>query len=418
MAKPIVIVGAGLAGLVCARRLHRAGLPVSVLEKSDRPGGRLKTDALDGFLLDRGFQTTFTAYPNQQAEVDIDALDLRRFEPGARVLWGGRFHDVHRDMPVEMAFSRLFTVGDKLRVLAWTREVAAMTVDQIRHLDDEPTIDHLVRYGFSDRFLDRFARPFLGGIFLDRSLSFSKRQFAFVWKMLAEGATAVPSLGIEAIPRQIAGDLPAGTIRTGVSVASVTAKSAKLEDGETVEAEAVVVATEPPEAARLAGVPVPAGARSSVCLYFEAPEPPVHGNYLLLDGEGRGLVNHVVPVSNLSEHFAPAGRALVSATVLGALPRTQESLLTLVRHDLRRWWPDGRVDGWRHLRTYAIPYAQMPQPPGRSAHLGVGPSGAFVAGEAAGNASIDGAIESGRRAADVVLATLGARSEDPVGVEA
>lgn len=390
-----------------------------VLDAADRPGGRMKTDEVDGFLLDRGFQVTFTAYPHQRREIDYASLDLRRFEPGARVWHGERWHFLHRDAPIETLFCRLFGLGDKLRVLSWTREVSKMSIDEIRRLDDDATEVHLRRYGFSEAFIDRFARPFLGGIFLDPSLAFSRRQFAFVWKMLAEGDTVVPASGIEAIPRQVAADLPPDALRMQARVRELVREGervagVRLDCGETIDAASVVIATDAPEAARLAGVPVPVGAKSSVCLYFETPEPVVFGNYLLLNGTGKGLINEIVPSSNLSDRVAPEGRHLCSCTILGDSRRSDSDLLTWVRHELRAWMPGS--DAWRLVHIVRVPYAQMLQSPGfgdQLPHVVTGTPGLFVAGEFTTNSSIDGAIESGLACARALLGE-GARAEAEV----
>lgn len=411
MPKPVVVVGAGLAGLTCARTLHRAGVPVLVVDASDRPGGRLKTDVVDGFRLDHGFQVHFTAYPSATEELDYDALDFRRFEPGALIATGKDMALVHRSKPIQMALSTFLPLTDKTKILAWTHECREMSLEEIFELEDIPTEEHLRRCGFSEVFLEKFARPFFGGIFLDRGLGVSLRQFAFVWKMLDEGDTVVPSRGIEAIPKQIASGLPPASFRMNTRVARLVrtdsrAIGVQTETGDLIEGESVVVATEAPEAERLVGQPTVPGYRSSTCLYFAAKEAPITGRYLVLNGTGKGIVNEIVPMTNVAPELSESGEALISATILGHQDDTDETLAEAVRSEARDWFAGVDTTKWRFIRAYRIRYAQMPQQPGVLGSLPANRTavpGLYFAGEFTVNSSIHGAIHSGQLCAKAVL---------------
>lgn len=410
MSKPVIVVGAGLSGLACARKLQEQGRDALVLDQADGVGGRLRTDVLDGFRLDRGFQVHFTAYPNARELLDYKALDLRKFEPGA-LIWDGReLREIHNAKPLQMALSSVLPFPDKMRLLTWNKQVKAMSLDEIWHADDTSAEVLLRRQGFSERFLDFFARPFFGGIFLDRSLSVSARMFTYVWKMLTAGDTAVPAQGIQAIPEQLALGL---NLRLRTRVARVLveggrATGVELAGGERIEADAVVVATEPPAAAGLTGAKTVPGAKSSACLYFRVPKLPVERPILVLNGTGQGQVNHVAPMTAVAPSLAPAGQHLVSVTILGGLRRHGASLAKEVQIELCEWFPRHRPDvHWKFLRAYEVGYAQMPQPPGFREQT-PGPvsstAGLFLAGETTTHSSIDGALESGLRAASAVLA--------------
>jgi phytoene dehydrogenase-like protein len=408
----VVVVGAGLAGLACALRLHEEGARVRVLEASDGVGGRVRTDVVDGFRLDRGFQVLLTAYPECRRVLDYAALDLRPFLPGALVRREGRFHELSDPWrrPERAWRSLVAGVGsplDKLRMARFRARSRRGTLAELFARPETSAAERLHAEGFSPGMIEGFFHPFFGGILLDRSLSASSRMLEFVFRMMAEGDVALPAAGMQAIPEQMARRLPDGTIRLGARAAAVSAREVRLESGETLAADAVVVATEGPEAARLAGVPAP-GSRPVTCLYFAAEKAPLEEPILVLDGDAGGPVNNLCVPSRVAPTYAPAGAALVSASVVGgaASDAGDPALEAAVRKQLEGWFGAG-VRGWRHLRTCHIRHAQPEQRPGwlepveREVRL---ESGLFVCGDHRDTASLHGAMLSGRRAAEAVLA--------------
>src|SRR5580700_5940855 len=215
--KSVVVVGAGLAGLSCARRLQREGCNAHVYEATDSVGGRLRTDVVDGFRLDRGFQVLFTAFPALRKELDLAQLDLKAFDPAALVIWKGQlypFSDPFRGPKrlIQSAFSGLFSPADKMRLLKLRRMLMRLDLTDIFLLPDQSTFDYLTELGFSSQFIDNFARPIFGGMFLQRGLETSARMFGFIFKMLMEADVCVPASGMNAIPRQISKDLQENTL--------------------------------------------------------------------------------------------------------------------------------------------------------------------------------------------------------------
>jgi hypothetical protein len=313
---PILIVGAGLSGLCCARNLSEAGVPVRVFEAADRVGGRIKTDVLDGFLLDRGFQVLLTAYPEAKAVLDYEALELGRFEPGALIRFDGALHRLvdpwrRPRHGLTTALSPAGGIGDKLRMATVRRQVAAGALSELYKHPEATTIKHLQQCGFSERIIRRFFRPFLGGIFLDSELKTSSRMFEFVFRMFSQGDAALPAGGMEEIPRQLAAGLPADCVTTEAKVDQIGRQHLLLESGQRIEGAAVVVATEAPEANRLCGDDFPRSANAVTCLYFAADRPPIDEAILVLNGEGRGPINNLCVPSNVCPGYAPAGAALV-----------------------------------------------------------------------------------------------------------
>ena len=410
----VIIVGAGLAGLAAARHLQQAGFAPLVLEASDRPGGRVRTDVVDGFRLDRGFQVLLTAYPEARALLDLEALRLRPFYPGALVRTGGAFHRVadpwRRPLDALGALGApVGTLGDKLRIAALRYRARDGSLADLWRRNDAPTLDRLRELGFSPAMIETFLRPFLGGIFLEPGLETSSRMLEFVIRMMAEGTTAVPAEGMEAIPRQLAAALPAGTLRTHAEVQAVSPDGVTLATGETLGARAVIVATEEGVAARLTAGQVPhTPGRAVTNLYFDAPRAPCPGPYLILNGGSHGMINNLHTVSEVAPETAPTGRALVSVTLLGHHDLSDEALTRAVVGEARSWF-GADVDRWKHLRTDRITEALPARPVGTlggSETSVILPNGVFVAGDHRTNGSIDGALRSGRLAAEAVRTTL------------
>lgn len=403
----VVIVGAGLAGLCCARRLAQARVSFLLLEASDAVGGRVRTDHVDGFRLDRGFQVLLTAYPEARRSLDYQALDLRAFEPGALVRLDHRFRRVsdpwrRPGRAFEALVSPIGTLSDKLR-LAWLRaKVCRGPADGAFALPAVPTLDFLRQQGFSPGMVEQFFRPFLGGIFLEPELRTPSSMFRFVFRMMAQGDVSIPALGMQQIPRQLASALPPAALRLGSRVASIGAGRVTLADGEALTARGIVLATEGPEAARLLKAE-PAASRGVTCLYFAAESAPVTEPILMLNGDGRGPVNNLCFPSVVSPALAPPGAVLVSATVLDSALGNGGELEAEVRAQLMQWF-GGQVARWRLLRTYRIHHAQ-PEPSVAAQAPRIAP-GLYVCGDHCLHASIEGAMASGRKTAEALLADM------------
>ena len=405
--EPVVVVGAGLAGLSCAVALHDAGIPVQVYEASDGIGGRVRTDHVDGFLLDRGFQVALTAYPEMHRQLDMPALDLQAFEPGALV-WRNGKGSVVGD-PFRRPTTTLSTVTapigslfDKARIGLLRRRLRSVHPARLLQGDDTSTRAALADAGFSDTIIERFFRPLVGGIQLDPDLTDSRRMFDIIFRMLADGDSAVPAAGMQAIPQQLADRLPAGAIHLDSPVGATTPTSITI-DGSTIAASTVVVATEGPAASELLDI-APVESKSVGAVYFTAPEAPIAEKYVVLDGTGRGPVLNVAVMSNVASTYAPAGSHLVVAAAPGHDGPTIE---TDARAQLRGWWGP-QVDAWEHLATYRIAHGQPrqrpPFDPKRRVRLD---DGRFVCGDHRDTASIQGAMYSGRRCGLAIAAEIG-----------
>jgi glycine/D-amino acid oxidase-like deaminating enzyme len=402
----VIVVGAGLAGLACAVALHESGVEVMVLEADDAVGGRVRTDLIDGFIVDRGFQVLLTAYPELSRQLDVDALELRAFDPGALVWRDGKGSGVSDPfrMPsgiVSTTFAPIGTLGDKLRIARLRARLRRGDAVRLLGGRDITTREALHDDGFSDTILQRFFGPLVGGIQLDPELGDSRRMFDVIFRMLADGDSAVPAAGMQAIPEQLAARLPHGSVRFGAQVTSVTGTSVNVADGNEIGGSAVVVATEGPVASRLLGIS-PVGSKSAGCVYFTADDAPTDSKMVILDGTGAGPVLNVAVMSNVAPTYAPSGQHLVVAALPGVCDGDIEGS---ARRQLRGWW--GRqVDDWETLTSYRIPHGQPSQTPPFAPKLPVSlGDGRFVCGDHRDTASIQGALFSGRRCADAVRRT-------------
>ncbi len=400
----VLVIGAGLAGLVAARTLQAAGRSVEVLEASDGVGGRVRTDLVDGFRLDRGFQILLTDYPELPRHLDLDALDLRAFDPGALVHVDGGFHafaDPFRrpGLALRSALAPVGSPVDKLRLARLRRRLLRTEPAALLRGPDGTTIDALRDEGFSEVMIERFFRPLFAGIQLDPSLRTTRRMFDVIFRCLARGDSAVPAAGMGAIPAQLAAGLADGTVHLDASVTAIRPGAVDLADGSTRTADAVVVATDGPAASRLLGIePVPGNGVS--CVWYAADAPPTDSRAIVLDGDGAGPAFNVAVMTNVAPSYSGDRRALVAAACPG---RADPSLEPAVRAQLRGWWGPP-VEAWTHLRTDAIAFGQpvqsAPFSPKQSVRLD---DGLFVCGDHRDTASIQGAMFSGRRTAELVL---------------
>ncbi|WP_058367287.1 NAD(P)/FAD-dependent oxidoreductase [Haloparvum sedimenti] len=432
----VAVVGGGLAGLTAAARLAERGRDVTLFERRERVGGRVRSRTVDGFTLDRGFQVLFTAYPAVREELDLDALDLRRFAPGATICRDGSravLSDPIRDprRAVESALNHEIPLTDKLRTLALRHDLLRRPEVEFFVGPDESIRAYLDDWGFSDAYVERFVEPFYGGITLDRSLSTSSQVFEYTFRAMSRGGIAVPAAGMAAVPDQLASRArEAGArIETGREVVRVNA-----EDGEESEdegsadgadatvyfaddtghaADAVVVATDPKTARRLTDVgSIPTEGVGCVSAWYTLPEgaPFETGGRILLNAGG-DRPNTVIPMSEVAPTYAPDDRALINATFVdeAALDADDGTLHEATREALASWFPERSFGGLDPLAVDRIPFAQFAQPPGFRTDLPSvdDPEGPVcLAGDYTEWSSIQGAMASGQTASDAVAELL------------
>lgn len=404
----VAVVGAGLAGLTAADRLARADLDVVVLEASDGVGGRVRTDRVDGFLLDRGFQVLNTAYPAARRILDLDALELREFDRAALLYVDDRrvrIGDPRREL---LALPRAITapiggLRSKTALAAYAGATAGLPATRVKGRSDLPATEHWARRGMTGPVVDRLLRPFFSGVVLEEELTTSSRFVDLMLRMFVRGSSVVPGSGMQQIAEQIAARLPAGSIHINLPVRKADARRVSTDAG-TVESRAVVVATDADSADELLGG---ASGRNEwkgvTTIYHAAPEAPLATPTLLLDTDD-GPINNTVVVTAAAPSYAPDGRALVATSLVHGRQASFDE--NVVRERLAALY-DTATGEWEHVATYDIPRGLPAMPAPHDFRKPVRHGDLYICGDYRDTSSIQGALVSGERAAAAVLADLG-----------
>lgn len=407
---PVVIVGAGLAGLACARELRAAGVDVLVLEADESVGGRVSTDRIDGFTIDHGFQVLNTAYPALRAAGVLDRLDLRPLPRGVRIRRGGSLADVPHPLSsptagVRAATSRAASAAGKLALARYTAGLLASRPASIKRRPDVEATAAWAGHVPAPVIQDVLV-PFMSGVVLEAEITTSRVFTDLMMRMFALGTSAVPARGMQALPEALAADLQPGAIRCGSSVVEVDRESVLLGDGTVVEASAVVVATDAWAARRLVPELGDSPAPRGVTTYYFAADPwPHQDGVLTLDADRSGVTSSVVLTASAPE-YSTDGRSLIAASVLHdpAVPRVSASEAGRIAAELHHA-PDDR---WELVATRAVPHAlpAMTPPHPQRRPVRVVERGLWVAGDHRDTSSIQGALVSGRRTAASVARAL------------
>jgi len=363
-----VIIGAGAAGLACARVLEQNNLSYTVIESHNQPGGRIKTDVVDGFQLDRGFQVLQTGYPDVGQYLSLKELQLKKFPAGVAVRFNGRFHTIadprhHPRYLMSTLASPLGSFGDRVAMLKLARHVCRGTFEDIFNQPEEPTIDFLEGCGFSKKFIRSFFVPFFAGACLDKNINASSRVLKYLFRIFAMGDATLPSRGMGEITKQLAQSLAKDKIQLQRKAVRISDGAVTLEDGETIQGRQIVVATPEPVVKDLLQIKTENRSVGESCLYYSTDWlPPFKEPFLMLNGDCRGPVNNIAFPSMVAPEYAPAGKTLVAVVVVDDQYSKRTDLEGEVRKHCCEWFGDA-AEGWEHLRTYQIEHALPDQSP-------------------------------------------------------
>jgi phytoene dehydrogenase-like protein len=414
MKSTAIIIGGGLAGLSAARQLHAQGIDFKLFEATERIGGRVKTEVVNGFRLDRGFQVLLTEYPEAKRWLDYKKLALKSFTPGALLLLPGgkksHIGDPLRDFSslLPTLFSSTGNLMDKLRILKLKTRLAKLTIEEIFQQKEKTTLEALSGdYGFSNQMIEQFFTPFFAGIFLEKKLTTSRRMFDFVFKMFGEADTAIPNLGMEEIPKLLAQPLPENLITTNARVLKIENQTVYLEDGSAFSAPNIIVATEATSFVKELER-VKTRYQSTTHLHFIAEIPPLKKPIIALNTNKERLANNICTISQVASGYAPVNKSLVSISVVGKSDFSKKEIVKAIRSELKTWFGKA-VEDWEHLDTKVIEYALPNQ---SNVHHEISKQdfkirkGLYLCGDFQLNGSINAAMKSGREVAELVTKDL------------
>lgn len=410
MSKPTVhIIGSGISGLRCAEILLESGLDVKIYEKSERIGGRMKTDIVDGFLLDRGFHVMQTGYPHSISKIDFEALEAKAFNPGTRIIKtvSGKPKITTYSDPFRRPLSSLRLLGaerwsDLIGMAKLRLSLSRRDIKKTFSGGDASTYEYLRQSGLSDSFIDRLLRPLFAGIFLESKLDTNERLFRFIFSSMSRGDMVLPSKGVGAYPNHLAKKI--GLERIYLSTSAFADDSTTIIiDGQRRTVDQVVVAHPSPAEEKTM--------KAVWTVYFDSPKSPAPGKFLLLNGDyelGKTAIAHVAVPSDVQPSYAPEGRSLVVATIVGDAAdslnlNNAEAVESRAREEIRRWFPD--CENWRTLDVQHINAALPSHGAGTDLLFSrpINEDGIIACGDHMAHASMQGAINSAEKAANEVI---------------
>lgn len=417
----VLVIGGGLAGLTAAKVLTRAGKRVQVLEAAPHIGGRVYSRTLNGFTLDAGYQVLFPAYPAVKRHLNLSKLNLVSLPSTATIRHGSQTETLGNpfrepNILSNTIFSSMLTWKDKTLLSQLVLKLFQSAPHQLLSGPDESTEHYLQRHGLSQRAINSFFRPFFGGIFLRRDLQTSACLFRYYLRMLIDGGVALPRSGMAEIPKQLAQNLD---IRTNIKVTKLAPQTTHVNvfsNHGDLEAKQVIVATDPITTELLTKEKLACSSLGATYLHYALAQNMPHQPHLQLNAE-EGLINNAHWLSHTLPERAPSGQHLLTVTVLGTPELDDIALDARVRGELSNWYSKQITEQLTTLLIERIPHAQFTQPaqyarqlPGHATHM---PS-VFIASEITSMSGIQGAMESGEKAAAIVLNDL-ARMSFPRG---
>jgi len=405
----IHIVGAGISGLIAATVLEKNGLFPVIIESTDRVGGRVKTDIVDGYQLDHGFQVLLTAYPAAQKYLNLEALQLQSFIPGASIFKNGKqqiIGDPLRDKSLLLStvFARVGTLSDKFKILKINNKLKKKSLSEIFSTKEQTTKSYLMAFGFSNSIIDNFFNPFFSGIFLENKLETSSRMFEFVYKMFGEGQAALPKGGMQAIPKQLSNNLKRTTFKFNTKVATVNDSEIILADGQKIKSDFTIIATEPSKLVNTVNKKVTEW-QSCDTLYFETESRVINKPLIGLIPEKDAVINNLFYHTSLDSNLK-GNKELLSVTVVDNRNLPSDKLIQRVQTELKQYCG---INTSKLIKHYNIP---MSLPKLKELKYNALPSQTrltdtiFLAGDLQLNGSLNAAMIAGEKAALGILDNL------------
>lgn len=403
----VIIVGAGMAGLVAAKACEKSGYSTLIIDTEKEVGGRVQTDHVNGFSLERGFQVLIDSYEKASELLNYEKLKLRAFQPGAKIYdekGSYAISDPLRKITAlpETALSRVGSISDKLKMLTLSKNLQARPLDEMFQSKSQSTLAYLKEYGFSGRIIENFFRPFFGGIFLERDLGTDAAMFRFVFRNFSKGNACIPELGMGAIPRQLLAELKKTDFKLHTRVVKVNNDpSVELDDGKCLKAKKVILACNPDFL--LPQLDHHISWQKTTTMYFSGEKNlPSMGKLIGLDARKESSINNFARHDEVVSKCAPDDKSLWSVTVrksqsVEEVKKDLSDLLRIHEHQLEFLQ---KYDIEHALPVVDNPLLEIPAEQTQvTEHI-------YLAGDFLTNASIDGAMRSGEKAAQAVIETL------------
>lgn len=403
-----VIIGGGISGLTCAKYLNEKGYGFMLLEGSDALGGRVRTDKVDGFLLDRGFQVLLTNYPEAKKILNYNNLELKCFSSGSMIKAEKGFMKMENPFRnkmayITMAFSSVGSLSDKLKIRKFANELAEIPDEDFFKMDATDTLSFLKNYGWSDKMINNFFKPFFGGVFLENELTTSSNFFQFVFKQFFRGDAAIPADGIQAIPEQIAEMIPNNRIRKNARVKGFEGNQIFLEGGEVITTDKIVLATDPNTSDELLGETKNRVYNITTCTYFSAESSPLQGQkFIALNPNRKSVVHNVCVPSDIAPNYGNAGKSLISVSTQGLEKLDERNLTNKIKRELFDWF-GAKVNVWKHLKTYHIPESLVQYRAGNEKQEMKLTENLYRCGDYLAYPSLNAAMQTGREVAEMIM---------------
>jgi phytoene dehydrogenase-like protein len=402
-----VIIGGGISGLTCAKYLNEKGCSFMLLEGSDGLGGRVRTDKVDGFKLDRGFQVLLTNYPEARKTLNYSDLRLKYFDSGSMIKAEKGFMKMENPFRkkmayLTMAFSSVGTLSDKLKIRKFANDLAEIPDEEFFLMEATDTLTFLKNYGWSNKMINNFFKPFFGGVFLENDLVTSSNFFQFTFKQFFRGDVAIPAEGMQAIPDQIAEKISGGRIRRNSRVKGIEGNQIFLEGGEILTADRIVLATDPHTSDNLLGETTKRIYNTTTCTYFSAESSPLKGQkFIVLNPNRRGVVHNVCVPSDISIEYGNAGKSLISVSTQGLGKVDEQRLTSRIKRELYDWF-GASVNVWKHLKTYYIPESLVQYRAGSEKKDLKLSENLYRCGDYLAYPSLNAAMQTGREVAEMI----------------
>jgi len=397
--KTAIVVGAGISGLSCALELEKNGYQVQILEKENHPGGRVHSDIVDGYILNRGFQVLQTGYPETKRLLDYKKLELCNLDSEVWIMNNNKIKKLYDPIQnpssiLKAAFSNVGTFWDKLHLLQLRQSTTSRSTDTIFQENEITSLEQIKNYGFSDSIINEFFKPLFGGAFLDSKLDTTSRMFKFVYKIFSIAPIAIPKYGMKSIPEQLEAKLES-KISFNTNVIKLNNKNAFLEN-ETLSADVIILAANHNSARQLIPSIEEISWNSTSCYYFIADSPPFSSKVVLLNGNNHGEINNVFVPTNISKSYSPNNKSIISVSTIGL-----NNSETEIRNELKNWFGN-QTENWKLLHTYHIEQA-LPRMSVPSISHSQYINGIHMCGDYLTSSSIHGSMYSGRMTAKQII---------------